>query len=81
MTHVNTPFSHNPAISMPDTEVEIRFTRLAKETTGYTRNVMLRLADEAHQRALMVTMSEKTIDLHIVPNSPGSPRSTFRTYG
>jgi hypothetical protein len=63
-----------------DEEREIRFTRLAQETTGYTRRVMLRLADEAHMRALAVAMSEHVIDLHLVPNPPGSSRGVFRTY-
>ena len=53
---------------------------VARETTGYTRRIMLRLADEAHVRALAAATSQPVIELHLVPNEPGLSDAIIRTY-
>jgi hypothetical protein len=80
-----TPAPDGFAPIVPDLAAEIRYTRLAEETTGYTRRVMLRLSEEAHTQTHPATTTDNTttdkvIELHLVPIRPGSSPGVCRTY-
>jgi hypothetical protein len=62
----------------PDAALARRYTRLASETTGTVRRILLKLAHQAQARHHLITV--EVIDLHVVPNTSRSSPETVRTY-
>jgi hypothetical protein len=67
------------ANTFPDAALADRYNRLADETTGTVRRILLKLAHEAQVRHHLIT--GEAIDLHLLPNTPRSPSDAVRTYG
>jgi hypothetical protein len=61
-----------------DAALADRYNRLAEETTGMVRRILLKLADEAQARQRLFT--GEVIDLHLVANTPRSSADAVRTY-
>ncbi len=61
-----------------DAALVARYSRLAGETTGMGRRILLRLADEA--RARQQHARAGTIDLHLVLETSASSPDAIRTY-
>jgi len=55
-----------------------RYNRLADETTGMVRRILLKLANEAQTRQRLITA--EAIDLHLVANTSRSSADAVRTY-
>ena len=64
--------------TFPDAALADRDNRLAEETTGMVRRILLKLANEAQARQRLIT--GKAIDLHLMPNTPRSSADADRTY-
>jgi hypothetical protein len=62
-----------------DAALVARYSRLAEETTGMGRRILLRLANEA--RARQQQADAGTIDLHLVTETSPSSPGAIRTYG
>ena len=62
----------------PEAVLARRYSRLASETTGTVRRILLRMAYEAQARHHLSTV--EVIDLHLVPNTSRSSSEAIRTY-
>ena len=78
MAQVATTFGDGPSDTDVDAALAARYSRLAEETTGMGRRILLRLAIEA--RARHRHHHAETIDLYLVPDTSPSPDDSIRTY-
>ncbi len=73
------PKARHPPSVADETLVE-RYAKLADETTGMIRRILLKLADEERARSHRPQLRPETIDLHLVRREPGSQPDLIRTY-
>ncbi len=78
MAQVATTSGDGPSDDDTDAALAARYSRLAEETTGMGRRILLRLANEA--RARQRDRRAETIDLYLVPDPSSSSGDRIRTY-
>ncbi len=69
------PFHSQEARARIDADQARRFYRIAEETTGITRRIMLYMAKSARSRQV-----GSTIDLYLVPSGKAGAPDAIRTY-